>query len=244
MNEIALPTHEEARALTDRIKIAVEGTWQLIREAYTSRTWAVLGYDSWDAYCATEFGETRLKIPREERQEVAASLRDSGLSMRAIGAATGVSHTQISNDLKSAGVNPAEVAAGQSDSGFTPAAIIGLDGKSYAASRPSVKGSIWTEPDETEVVDAELVDEPAPRTYSAPPTPERAPDRQPRVDASRTVLVALTELRQMRESLQALTAAQLARQDEETRRIWAARLNTELEALTDFHDSLIKENSK
>ena len=93
-----------------------------------------------------------------------------------------------------------------------------------------------------EVVDAEIVDESVPQTHSAPPTPDRAPDRQPRVDVSRAVLVALTELRQTRESLEALTAAQLARQDEETRRIWAARLNTELEALTDFHNSLIKEN--
>lgn len=92
-----------------------------------------------------------------------------------------------------------------------------------------------------EVIDAELVDEPAPRTYSAPPTPERAPDRQPRVDVSRTILVAITELRQTREALQGITAGQLARQDEETRRIWAARLNTELEALTDFHNTLIKE---
>ncbi|MEU9444615.1 hypothetical protein AB0D42_27790 [Streptomyces sp. NPDC048304] len=95
-----------------------------------------------------------------------------------------------------------------------------------------------------EVVEAEIVEEPAPRIYSVPPAPERAPDRQPRVDASRTVLVALTELRQTRESLEALTAAQLARQDEETRRIWAARLNTELEALHGFHNSLIKENNQ
>lgn len=216
MNEIALPTQEEARALTDRIKIAVEGTWQLIREAYTSRTWAVLGYTSWDSYCTAEFGETRLRLPREERQEVVASLRDSGLSTRAIASATGTHHSTIAADLRGVG-NP------------TPAPITGTDGKTYTVTR------------ESEVVDAELVDEPEPRTYSVPPTPERAPDRQSRVDVSRTVLVALTELRQMRESLQALTAAQLARQDEETRRIWAARLNTELEALTDFHNTLIKE---
>lgn len=231
MNEIALPTQEEARTLTDRIKIAVEGTWQLIREAYTSRTWAVLGYDNWDAYCTAEFPQTRLRLPREERQEVVASLRESGLSIRAIASATRMSVNTVQGDLQ----------VSQSD---TPARVTGADGKTYAASRPTPAPNVWAEPAVDEVIDAELVDEPAPPTYSAPPTPERAPDRQPRVDASRTVLVALTELRQTRESLQALTAAQLARQDEETRRIWAARLNTELEALTDFHDSLIKENSK
>ncbi|MGW7087595.1 hypothetical protein ACWGH2_29420 [Streptomyces sp. NPDC054871] len=222
MNEIALPTHDEARALTDRIKIAVEGTWQLIREAYTSRTWAVLGYDSWDAYCTAEFGETRLRLPREERQEVVASLRDSGLSTRAIASAAGIAQDTVRRDLN----------AGERNRSPASSPITGTDGKTYTVTR------------EPEVVDAELADEPAPRTYTAPPSPERAPDRQPRVDVSRTVLVALTELRQTREALEALTGAQLARQDEETRRIWAARLNTELEALTDFHNALIKENNQ
>lgn len=230
MNDIALPTQEQARALTDRIKIAVEGTWQLIREAYTSRTWAVLGYDTWDAYCTAEFGETRLRLPREERQEVVASLRESGLSTRAIASATGLNQSTISRDLN------------RGDANASPE-IQGTDGKTYAATRPTPSPHVWVEPG-AEVVDAELVDERVAPTYSAPPTPERAPDRQPRVDAARTVLVALTELRQMRESLQALTAAHLARQDEETRRIWAARLKTELEALHGFHDSLIKENNK
>lgn len=230
MTDIALPTHEQARALTDRIKIAVEGTWQLIREAYTSRTWAVLGYDTWDAYCTAEFGETRLKLPREERQEIVASLRDSGLSVRAISAATGNSTRTVQKDL-------------QVSSSTTPE-IRGTDGKTYSVTRSTPERNNWVEPSATDVVDAELVDEPTPRTYTAPPTPERVPDRQPRVDASRTVLVALTELRQTRESLQDLTAAQLAREDEETRRIWAARLNTELEALHGFHDALIKENSQ
>lgn len=80
-----------------------------------------------------------------------------------------------------------------------------------------------------------------PHSYTSP---ERAPDRQPRIDVARIVLVALTELRQARESLLALTAAHLARQDEETRSIWAARLNAELEALTDFHNTLTKENNQ
>lgn len=228
MNDIALPTQEEARALTDRIKIAVEGTWQLIREAYTSRTWAVLGYDTWDAYCTAEFGETRLRLPREERQEVVASLRDSGLSTRAIASATGLARNTVMKDLAQS--EPVET-------------VLSLDGRERPASRTAPAPHVWVR-SESEVVDAELVDETAARTYSAPPTPQRAPDPQPRVDAARTILVALTELRQTRESLEALTAAQLARQDEETRRIWAARLNTELEALHGFHNTLIKENNQ
>lgn len=80
---------EDARRLTDKIKIGVEGVWHLIEEAYTSRAWAALGYKSWDDYCTREFGTSRLRLPRENRPEVVASLRESGLSIRAIASATG-----------------------------------------------------------------------------------------------------------------------------------------------------------
>lgn len=78
-----------ARELTDQIKVAVEATWHLIIDAYRGRAWSALGYASWDDYCTREFGASRLRLPREERQEVVASLRESGLSVRAIAAATG-----------------------------------------------------------------------------------------------------------------------------------------------------------
>lgn len=226
MNDIELPSPEQARTLTDRIKIAVEGTWQLIREAYTSRTWAVLGYDTWDAYCTAEFGETRLRLPREERQGVVASLRESGMSYPAIAAATGIS------------VGTAHAAAQAFRTESLGGHTRGTDGKSYAATRPStpdlLAGDDWQQPEGPGFEAA----------VTPPPSPARAPDRQPRMDVARTVLSALTELRQTSESLQSLTAAHLARQDEETRRIWAARLNTELEALHGFHDALIKGNSQ
>lgn len=77
-----------ARQLTDRIKVALEGTWLLIQEAYLSRAWTSLGYESWDDYCTREFGTSRLKLPREERPEVVASMREIGMSVRAIASAT------------------------------------------------------------------------------------------------------------------------------------------------------------
>ncbi len=92
-----------ARDLTDRIKVAVEATWQLIAEAYTARAWAALGYSSWDDYCTREFGNARLRLPREDRQEAVASLRESGLSVRAIAAATGVSKNTVKTDLRQVG---------------------------------------------------------------------------------------------------------------------------------------------
>ena len=92
---------DHARQLTDRIKGAVEATWQLIVEAYQSRAWAALGYASWDDYCTREFGSSRLKLPREERTDYVASLRDSGMSLRAIESATGVSRPTIIKDTRS-----------------------------------------------------------------------------------------------------------------------------------------------
>ncbi|WP_420873537.1 helix-turn-helix domain-containing protein [Mycobacterium riyadhense] len=44
-------------------------------------------------------GNALVGSPREERAEVVASLRESGLSLRAIAAATGDSHMTIQREL-------------------------------------------------------------------------------------------------------------------------------------------------
>lgn len=110
----------QARVLTDQIKAGVEAVWQLITRAYTERAWSALGYTSWDDYCTREFGTARLRLPREERAEVVASLRESGLSLRAITSATGISRPTIIKDL------------GQSEqvvNSLPPAEPIDCDGK-------------------------------------------------------------------------------------------------------------------
>jgi predicted transcriptional regulator len=90
---------ENARALTDQIKSRVETLWELIKAAYHGRAWIALGYESWDAYCDSEFQTSRLRLPREERADVVVSLRDSGVSQRAIALATGLSQPTISREL-------------------------------------------------------------------------------------------------------------------------------------------------
>jgi len=92
-------TAEDARILTDRIKVGVEAVWHLITEAYTSRAYIALGYRNWDDYCTREFGTSRLRLPREERAEVVASLRESGLSIRAIASATGLDKKTVNRDV-------------------------------------------------------------------------------------------------------------------------------------------------
>ena len=93
---------DNARALTDQIKQTVEVLWEMIAAAYHGRAWVALGYQSWDAYCDNEFQTSRLRLPREERAEVVSSLRDSGLSIRAITAATGASCNTVRCDLREA----------------------------------------------------------------------------------------------------------------------------------------------
>lgn len=133
MNELVLMSAPEARTLTDRIKVGVEAVWDLVTTAYTERAWSVLGYQSWDDYCTREFGTSRLRLPREERQEVVASLRESGLSNRAIAAATGLSEPTVRRDLTGAS---------------NDAPVTGTDGKTYTP-KPVVRDD---EPD----IDAEV----------------------------------------------------------------------------------------
>lgn len=72
---------------------------------------------------ATEFGQTRLKLPREERQEIVASLRDSGLSVRAIASATGMGYGTVRRELDPTG-----------EPNGSPQ-IQGTDGKTYFVTR-------------------------------------------------------------------------------------------------------------
>lgn len=73
-------TKAQARRVTERIKLDLIGVWHSIADAYKGRIWIPLGYSNWDEYCATEFGTSRLRLPREERADVVGSLRESGLS--------------------------------------------------------------------------------------------------------------------------------------------------------------------
>jgi len=111
---------DQARDLTDRIKAALTAAWDLIVEAHETRSWVVLGYPSWDDYCAQEFDAVhRLRLPRDERTETVLLMRDAGMSTRAIASATGLSKSTVARE-----------AAGVPDG--TRAPVAGSDGKRYA----------------------------------------------------------------------------------------------------------------
>lgn len=119
----------DAREITDQIRSGLEDVRELIVTAYHGRVWIPLGYKSWDAWVDGEFLTIPIALPREERRKQVASLRDQGLSLRAIAAVTGTDHKTASNDLLSGGENS------------PPARTTGSDGKSYPSRRGAKKGS-------------------------------------------------------------------------------------------------------
>ena len=139
---------EDARALTDAISTQATVLWDLVTTAYTQRAWVALEYASWDEYVSSEFEKSKLRLPREDRVEVIGSLRDAGLSVRAIAAATGsgigtvhraleeietLSETTELDVFESQAEVEVEVEAEFVDE---PAPVTGKDGKTYASTRP------------------------------------------------------------------------------------------------------------
>lgn len=98
-------TYDEARAVTDRLRQTVAVVAVQITKAYRGRAWLVLGYSSWEDYLEGEQIRPAGRLPRAERREVVAELRDAGLSTRAIAAATGASVGTIHADITCSELN-------------------------------------------------------------------------------------------------------------------------------------------
>lgn len=132
----------DARRLTDQIKLALDTTWQAGLRAWEGRAWIALGYKSWDEYCTKEFGTSHLRLPREERDEVIPSLRAAGMSVRAVGALTGLSKSAVQVHASSSTVQIGTVDSdsGLSIDGAADGETVGVDGRAYQkrASRSDV----------------------------------------------------------------------------------------------------------
>ncbi len=134
-------TQAAARDLTDQIRTGMESIYHLIRAAYQGRAWSVLGYGSWDEYVTREFGNLHLRPPLEDRQDVVLSLREVGMSTRAIASATQISEATVRRELNGSGAS--------NDAPESRCAVVtGMDGKTYQA-----RASRRT--DEGDVVDVE-----------------------------------------------------------------------------------------
>jgi hypothetical protein len=101
-----------------------------IRRIYAGRGHEALGYASWEAYVETEFGDLRARLTRADREFLHVELTkgEAPLSRRAVAAVTGASPATVSRDAR------AQVSHGETPA--APAAVRGLDGKTYTCPEP------------------------------------------------------------------------------------------------------------
>lgn len=97
---VAALSADEARALTDRIRLGFIDLEGLITEAFTRRAWTALGYNSWNAYYAAEFTDALPRLSTGNRRQLVGTLHDAGMSTRAIAATTGASRNTVKDDLR------------------------------------------------------------------------------------------------------------------------------------------------
>lgn len=139
--EIVEPlSFDEATALTESIRGAVADLEEKVVRAFFGRVWVAMDYGSWDEYVQGEYKSAPLALPREDRRIQVASLRQQGLSLRAIGAVTGVSEATVHDDL--ATVQNLTV----------PERITGLDGKDRPATQPEREPASSPEINDTPLV--------------------------------------------------------------------------------------------
>jgi hypothetical protein len=98
--EVSDLTVEQARDLTDQLRIDLASSVDLMIKAFDQRIWIPLGYQDWAEYLDGEFGEMRPKYPVDRRQEMVLRMLTRKMSTRVIGSALGVTQMTIVNDKK------------------------------------------------------------------------------------------------------------------------------------------------
>jgi hypothetical protein len=117
-------TREQAEAITQNIRNAIERAYGGIEHAWKVRADIAMGYGSWAEYVKAEFDTDHLAVPRAERASFVAMLHDAGMSTRAIAASVNVDPKTVRNDLEAGGEN-----SSPEDASSKP--VTGTDGKTY-----------------------------------------------------------------------------------------------------------------
>ena len=120
----------DARELTDQIAEGLADVHSLIVQAWEGRVWEALGFETWDAWIDANFRGLQLRPPREQREEVVLSMREAGMSMRAISQATDLSYGTVNRSARSGDPNGSP----ERDSN-----VVGLDGKSNKRPAPTAE---------------------------------------------------------------------------------------------------------
>lgn len=244
-------TVDEARESVDRTKRGLEAAAEEVVRQINGRAWLALGYESWDEMREAEYGGAAVIVPRADRPQLTARLAAEGLGQRQIGDTLGVSQATVSGDLRDV------INSDNTEAPETRTDSLGRE-QPRTKGRPSPEPNIWVEP---EVVDAELVDEPAPPKTKRRPLPEAFADAGRDLTRAAERLARLTEddrftrnrdqthhqvpdlLGALEHTAQLVTAMRLndTEASEEARRWWATSLNTISDTLRDVAHSIQKE---
>jgi hypothetical protein len=247
-------TAGEARALTDEIQQSQERTYALLLRAHEGEAWAALGYESWRDYATAEFNMS---------QSRAYQLLDQARVVRSIEAASDSTNVELPNEAQARELGKIpEVARTEvwhetlDRTGGHPTA---------AAVRETYNESFRDQSGADEVVDAEIVDEPADRPE--PSKPKRRPLPEEFGSAAHDFVRIAERLDRLRgddrfirnraqthhrapeivRALESVTRLAVdmdlpsAQTTEEARRWWATSLNTISDALRDVANSLNQE---
>ncbi len=132
-------TRDEARRRTDEFKVHTEAWLEELAALYIDHVWYALDYETFDEYCAAELGS--IPLPRAGRSEAVLTLRDAGLSIRAISSALGLGVATIHREIEAGVPNGTPDLPNRAQK-----ETIGLDGKRYPASAPTPPKSPEPEP--------------------------------------------------------------------------------------------------
>ena len=128
-----------AEQVTVQIRTVLDRGWEYIALAYKGRAFVALGYPTWDAYVDARFGDFRIAVPREHRQQAVAALAGVRLSVRAIASLLGVGVGTVHREMVSLSGVPDRTPDGQNQS-----STLGLDGKQYPRRRPAAASRCTT----------------------------------------------------------------------------------------------------
>ena len=102
-DEITTPdnlTEDEARMLVDDLKHALERAYELLSAIIATEAWKTLGYTSLEVMWEKELSSTdMIRVPRDQRRELARAMSGEGMSQRKIAKLLGVNNATISRDL-------------------------------------------------------------------------------------------------------------------------------------------------
>ena len=128
-----------AEQVTVQIRTVLDRGWEYIALAYKGRAFVALGYPTWDAYVDARFGDFRIAVPREHRQQAVAALAGVRMSVRAIASLLGVGVGTVHREMMSEPGVPDGTPDGQDHS-----STLGLDGKQYPRRRPTAASRCTT----------------------------------------------------------------------------------------------------